>query len=1184
MKTATIRFSAFIILLINILGVDYVWSQNIGVNNPTPDPSAVLDVTSTDKGLLVPRVSLVSTLVPLPITAPATGLLIFNTATAGTAPNNVTPGFYFWDGTKWNRFDTGSSGKDWSVTGNAATDTTVNFVGTTDNEDLVFRRGNVRGGRIGVSNTSFGLSSMAGNNTSIENASFGVNALQNLTSGQANTAIGFSSGLSLLNGSGNTLQGTNSGRDLISGFQNTAIGALSMLSNTNGNNNVAIGFRALSNNTSGSSNVAIGVNALGASISPSFSNTVAVGDSALIFNATNGVTAIGSKAGQNNTTGSRNTYVGFRSGQLNSVGSGNTAVGNLTLRNATSAQSNVAIGDSAAFSTTTGNGNISIGQGAGFAVTSGSSNTMIGLFAGRSTVFGSANTFVGSLSGRNATGSFNSFFGQFSGANVTSGQGNVIVGHSTAVGLTSGNNNTVMGWRSGTNLGFASYNTLIGDSTNIGASFFTNASAIGSKAFVNGSNKMVLGSVAGVNGATSNVDVGIGTTSPLDRLHVVGNIRMVDGNQAVGKVLVSDINGTASWQTPNPSDFNAWGLTGNSGTNASTNFIGTTDNVPLQFRQNNTRVGFFDVSNVMLGNNAGIANTGASSNNTFVGRLSGSQNTTGITNTFIGSMAGLNNVTGSRNTFVGSSASELTVSGTDNASFGYSAGSSNTGSQNTFIGAQAGHFSSGNGNVYVGRNAGPNLQGSNNIAIGLNAAAISSSATGDNNIYIGPNTGDQSFVSSNSVAIGANATFSTSNSVVIGAISGTAGATVTHNVGIGTSAPVRRLHVALNGSSGGTPNGSTVAFFENNSTAFIHMMTPDANENGLLFGRPSNGIGGAIIYNNVSLADGFQFRTGGNATRMVLDAAGNLGVGVTAPTRRLHVRFNGASGAASLASAVGLFENNGSAFVQILTPDADESGLAFGKPSNFFSGGIVFNNTSMPNGFQFRTGGNFTRMVLDAGGNVGIGVVAPAERLEVAGNVNSTNGDFYGGALNGVINMGGGIMNPLINIIADVTPTPLNADGDEDLYIADDIELGGQGFKPGGGSWATASDARLKKDVQPFSDGLDKVLAIKPVSFKYNDKFRHLDNGKTYVGVIAQEIKEVAPYTVELTPFGQVKQEDENGVERILKPGEEFYSYDSSALTYMLINAVKELKNMNDEQNRTIEALKTEIELLKISR
>jgi hypothetical protein len=44
-------------------------------------------------------------------------------------------------------------------------------------------------------------------------------------------------------------------------------------------------------------------------------------------------------------------------------------------------------------------------------------------------------------------------------------------------------------------------------------------------------------------------NVGIGIAAPLDKLHVVGHIRMVDGSQAVGKVMTSDANGTATWQT-----------------------------------------------------------------------------------------------------------------------------------------------------------------------------------------------------------------------------------------------------------------------------------------------------------------------------------------------------------------------------------------------------------------------------------------------------------------------------------------------------------------------------------------------------------------------------------------------------------------------------------------------------------
>jgi hypothetical protein len=70
----------------------------------------MLDVKSGNKGLLIPQVALTATNVALPITAPATSLLICNTATAGTIPNNVTPGYYYWNGSAWARLSVGANG------------------------------------------------------------------------------------------------------------------------------------------------------------------------------------------------------------------------------------------------------------------------------------------------------------------------------------------------------------------------------------------------------------------------------------------------------------------------------------------------------------------------------------------------------------------------------------------------------------------------------------------------------------------------------------------------------------------------------------------------------------------------------------------------------------------------------------------------------------------------------------------------------------------------------------------------------------------------------------------------------------------------------------------------------------------------------------------------------------------
>jgi len=93
---------AFFLCLIVFLTCQTLQAQ-IGVNRTgsAPDPSAGLDVSFTDKGFLPPRVALTATNVADPVSTPASGLLVYNTAAAGTSPNNVTPGYYYWNGTKW---------------------------------------------------------------------------------------------------------------------------------------------------------------------------------------------------------------------------------------------------------------------------------------------------------------------------------------------------------------------------------------------------------------------------------------------------------------------------------------------------------------------------------------------------------------------------------------------------------------------------------------------------------------------------------------------------------------------------------------------------------------------------------------------------------------------------------------------------------------------------------------------------------------------------------------------------------------------------------------------------------------------------------------------------------------------------------------------------------------------------
>ena len=91
------------LLVITLLFSLNVISQT-GIGTTTPNASAKLEVASTDKGFLPPRVALTATNAFSPIVgtaANATGLLVYNTATTTNAPNNVAPGYYYWNGTAW---------------------------------------------------------------------------------------------------------------------------------------------------------------------------------------------------------------------------------------------------------------------------------------------------------------------------------------------------------------------------------------------------------------------------------------------------------------------------------------------------------------------------------------------------------------------------------------------------------------------------------------------------------------------------------------------------------------------------------------------------------------------------------------------------------------------------------------------------------------------------------------------------------------------------------------------------------------------------------------------------------------------------------------------------------------------------------------------------------------------------
>ncbi|WP_342087269.1 tail fiber domain-containing protein [Dyadobacter sp. OTU695] len=112
--------------------------------------------------------------------------------------------------------------------------------------------------------------------------------------------------------------------------------------------------------------------------------------------------------------------------------------------------------------------------------------------------------------------------------------------------------------------------------------------------------------------------------------------------------------------------------------------------------------------------------------------------------------------------------------------------------------------------------------------------------------------------------------------------------------------------------------------------------------------------------------------------------------------------------------------------------------------------------------------------------------------------------------------------------------------------------------KAGSPDWTVASDSRLKKNITDFTDGLDLLQEIKPVWFQYNGKAGIETGDKKFVGIIAQEMQKIAPYTV-----GSFTYQDSLGNKT------EYLDYDANAVTYILINSVKEQQQVIEQEMRS---------------
>ncbi len=298
-------------------------AQSLGINTDgsTANPSSILDVKSTDKGVLVPRMSKAQ---KYAIVSPATGLLVFQDTPDST-------GFHYFDGTKWIWLaDSGNADStSWKITGNNNIKST-NFIGTLNDSALRFRIHNISSGIVDSisQNTSLGYRTMY-LTTGIGNTAFGYQSLASDTSGQFNTSVGTYSLNSNSKGQANTAVGASALASATTGNFNTAVGQAALYFHFKNDGNTAIGSNALQNDTTGFNNTAIGLNALLSNTNGTY-NTGVGRESLKNHSNNNNNTAIGSLSLFNDITGTENSVLGYNALALNTTGNYNSALGAYT--------------------------------------------------------------------------------------------------------------------------------------------------------------------------------------------------------------------------------------------------------------------------------------------------------------------------------------------------------------------------------------------------------------------------------------------------------------------------------------------------------------------------------------------------------------------------------------------------------------------------------------------------------------------------------------------------------------------------------------------------------------------------------------------------------------------------------------------------------------------------------------
>jgi hypothetical protein len=273
-------------------------------------------------------------------------------------------------------------------------------------------------------------------------------------------------------------------------------------------------------------------------------------------------------------------------------------------------------------------------------------------------------------------------------------------------------------------------------------------------------------------------------------------------------------------------------------------------------------------------------------------------------------------------------------------------------------------------------------------------------------------------------------------------------------------------------------------------------------------------------------ANYFRIFTGVNpqarSEALRIDAGGNVGIGTMTPVNKLDVAGtissgSGGSGTLLLGDPA---DSGGNVHFKIAIGGGNVDLQSFGNaPLRFQNGG--------GGNVSFGTAANFLGTVSLNGGSGGDGMALDASTGQPKSIQSYANQPL--------------VLNPVGNNVGIGTTAP-------DALLS----VNGTADKPGGGSWNTFSDERLKNVKGGFVAGIDELMQISPIRYRYKkDNALGIRDQKEHVGVNAQQIERVLP-------------------DAVSKNAQGYRLVDNDPILWTMLNAIK-------QQERRIRALEAEL-------